>query len=88
VLHYQSLAKEGQVNRMLKSQCCPVRSIAMMAGVELLEDGNLISLACHLVDPYYYLTGGCVDPLCERGTVVACEAKSISVHPAGLLDDV
>ena len=65
-----------------------VRSIAMMAGVELLEDGNLISLACHLVDPYYYLTGGCVDPLCERGTVVACEAKSVSVHPAGLLDDV
>ena len=31
----------------------------MAAGVELLMDGNLISLACHLVVP-----------LCERGTIV------------------
>jgi len=38
----------------------------MAAGVELLIDGNLISLACHLVVP-----------LCERGTIVACEAKSV-----------
>ena len=49
----------------------------MTAGVELLVDGKLISLACHLVDP-----------LCERGTIVACEAKSVGLHPAGLSDDV
>jgi len=29
-----------------------------------MAHGNLISLACNLVDP-----------LCERGTIVACEAK-------------
>jgi len=40
----------------------------MSAGVELLIDGDLICLACQLVDP-----------LCERGTIVACEAKSVSL---------
>ena len=35
-----------------------------------------ISLACQLVDP-----------LCERGPIVACEAKSVSLHPASLSDD-
>ena len=39
-------------------------------------DGNLISLACHLVVP-----------LCERGTIVACEAKSVCLHPTSLSDD-
>ena len=43
-------------------------SIAVTVGVELLVDGNLISLKCHLIDP-----------LCERGTIVACEAKSVSL---------
>ena len=42
------------LNKQIKkgSNCCVrdhnvVRSIAMAAGVELLMDGNLISLACH-----------------------------------------
>ena len=48
----------------------------MAAGVELFIDGDLISLACQLVDP-----------LCERGPIVACEAKSVSLHPASLSDD-
>ena len=48
----------------------------MAAGVELLIDGDLVCLACQLVDP-----------LCERGPIVACEAKSVSLHPASLSDD-
>ena len=48
----------------------------MSAGVELLIDGDLICLACQLVDP-----------LCERGPIVACEAKSVSLRPASLSDD-
>ena len=61
---------------MSKSKSNVVRSIAMSAGVELLIDGDLICLACQLVDP-----------LCERGTIVACEAKSVSLHPASLSDN-
>jgi len=48
----------------------------MAAGVELLMDCDLISLACQLVVP-----------LCERGTIAACEAKSVFLHPASLSDD-
>ena len=48
----------------------------MAAGVELFIDGDLISLACQLVVP-----------LCERGTIVACEANSVFLHPASLSDD-
>jgi len=39
-------------------------------------DGNLISLTCNLADPLY-----------ERGTIVASEAESVGLHPAGLSDD-
>ena len=48
----------------------------MAAGIELLIDGNLISLACHLVVP-----------LCERGAIVAYEAKSVCLHPTSLSDN-
>ena len=48
----------------------------MAAGVELLIDGNLISLACHLVVP-----------LCERGAIVAYEAKSVCLHPTSLSEN-
>ena len=60
---YLTLAKVGQVNKTCLDHNV-VHSIAVTAGVELLVDGNLISLKCHLVDP-----------LCERGTIVACEAN-------------
>jgi len=53
-----------------------VRSIAVAASVKLLLDGNLISLKCNLVDP-----------LCERGTIVALNAKSVGLYPSGLSDD-
>ena len=47
---------------------------AVAASVKLLLNGNLISLTCNLVDP-----------LCERGTIVAREAKSVGLHPAGFV---
>ena len=40
----------------------------MSAGVELLIDGDLICLACQLVDP-----------LCEGGPIVACEVIVVIV---------
>ena len=52
------------------------RAVAVAANVELLMDGNLISLTCNLADPLY-----------ERGTIVASEAESVGLHPAGLSDD-
>jgi len=77
LLHYYlTSTKVSQVNNMSKSQCCPLYCHGGGRGVELLVDGDLISLACQLVVP-----------LCERGTIVACEAKSVFLHPASLSDD-
>ena len=45
-----------------------VRSIAVATSAKLLLNGNLISLTCNLVDP-----------LCERGTIVAREAESVGL---------
>ena len=48
----------------------------MAANIELLLDGDLISLTCNLVEPSI-----------EGGTIVARKAQSVGLHPAGLSDD-
>ena len=64
---YVTLAKVGQVYNMSRSQCCPLYCRGNERQAPPLN-GNLISLTCNLVDP-----------LCERGTIVAREAESVGL---------